>query len=89
LKLVTKVTSNGLKTVTADRHGRATDDLEDLILKEEDGGACTQDGLPGSHSHIPVKVGRDSINIIVGRYLEGAEATRSEFLLSAQKREEG
>jgi hypothetical protein len=40
-KLVTEVASNGLTTVTADCHGRATDDLEDSILEEEDQRACT------------------------------------------------
>jgi hypothetical protein len=51
-KLVTEVASNGLTTFMANRHGRAADDLEDLILKKENGGVCTKEELPGGCSLI-------------------------------------
>jgi hypothetical protein len=88
-KLVTKMASNGLAIVTTNRLRWAADNLEDMILKNEDRGASAQDELPGGRSHIPIKVGGNTFNIIVGGCLEGAKATGGQFLLSSRKQMEG
>jgi hypothetical protein len=65
------------------------ENLEDAILQKENGGTWSQDELPGSRSHAPIKIGGNAIFIIVGRHLDSAKTTHCRIFLGSRKGKEG